>query len=119
MVPFKIDGSLGPKGPTRFYVDGKHVRGVTAFTLEGDFHDRIPTLTLDFSVFADEPIEGEARVYVSPRAREGLLALGWTPPPDDPEPKREQPDVVEVHIDNTMTRPQLSARDPRYRRRCT
>lgn len=71
---------VGQPGPIT--VDGNRIPGVTGYTLTNNVGD-IPKLELEMSVLTDEPIAGEARVYITERAREGLLALGWTPPEDD------------------------------------
>lgn len=73
---------VGQTGPVT--VNGHEVPGVTGYTLTYHAGD-IATLELDMAVVTDEPVAGEARIIVTPQAREGLLALGWTPPATDTE----------------------------------
>lgn len=71
-VPFSIT-------PNSITVDGKRIHGVIGYTLEWNAEDQT-TLTLDLGVLPAQRTNGEAHVFLIGRAREGLIALGWTPP---------------------------------------
>lgn len=62
-------------------VDGTDIaNSVTAITVRASVGE-MPRLELELMVPEIE-VEGEVRVYMLDGTREGLLALGWTPPPD-------------------------------------
>jgi hypothetical protein len=44
--------------------------------------NEIPRLELDLRVLEFELV-GEARIRIPPATSDALIALGWTPPPDD------------------------------------
>jgi hypothetical protein len=70
---------------TRISVDGQDIStAVTRAVLELNAKNAFPELHLelahaDFSAFGAE----ETRVVLSAPTRDALIALGWTPPPED------------------------------------
>lgn len=73
---------LHPDGTGTVELDGRELSGVRGLTLNAGV-DQTPTLAL--SLLIDEvTTETETRVVMPERTRETLIALGWTPPEEEP-----------------------------------
>ncbi|MDX3637688.1 hypothetical protein PV728_47460 [Streptomyces europaeiscabiei] len=72
--------SLTEVGSGVIEVDGQRIRGVRSLKLESEAGDR-PVLTLELVVH-DVSTMAEALVLIDDQTAATLVALGWTPPPE-------------------------------------
>lgn len=79
----------GADGRGTIEVDGQVLQGVTSFVLRAGVGE-IPELELDVAVY-DVSTFAEASVLIPPSTAETLVALGWTPPPEQEVPTDAAP----------------------------
>jgi hypothetical protein len=76
--------NLTGSGSGTIEVDGQHLHGVRSLTLTSEAGNR-PTLTLELRLY-DISTMAEAIILVPDDVAETLVALGWTPPPEQEAP---------------------------------
>ncbi|HEY8985661.1 MAG TPA: hypothetical protein VIU15_39585 [Streptomyces sp.] len=81
--------SLTGHGAGTIEIDGQPLRGVRSLTLTSEAGAR-PTLTLDLLVH-DVSTFAEAVVLIDDDTAATLVALGWTPPPEQEVPTDAAP----------------------------
>lgn len=74
-----------PVGLSRVLIDGQDITtAVQSLTLDLDARDVLPEVRLTLGHVEFRTIEMErAQVVLAEPSREALIALGWTPPPEE------------------------------------
>lgn len=74
-----------PVGLSHVEIDGHDIsKAVSRLTLDLPANAVLPEVRIELAHVEYQPIEmAEAEVVITEPSREALIALGWTPPPED------------------------------------
>lgn len=84
----RVGAVAGVSKGDRIEINGHDITtAVRRMTLAAEVGE-LTTLTLDLGATQGVVFDGEVNVHLAEAARNALLALGWTPPPGEPESVR-------------------------------
>jgi hypothetical protein len=88
-VTYPVITITGNGTGTRIAVDGHDLTCVTSAILALDADCPVPVLRLSLAVLGDMTTRLPARVILGPDTAMALQAMGWAPPPPEPENRHD------------------------------
>ena len=84
MTPRRVRITQDRPNDARIFVDDHEISAaVRSYTVTATVNDRHPTVTLDLAVLDLRADLDYATVLITSATVDALIALGWTPPPEE------------------------------------